>query len=105
MATKNFNEIKSTDPKHLARVAEYKREALAEHVAESLAQLRSLREITQVAIAAELDTPQSNVSRMEHQEDLLLSTVRAYVEALGGRLELSVVFGDGQDLKRVLLEV
>jgi hypothetical protein len=35
---------------------------------------------------------QSNVSRLERQDDLYLSTLQGYVEALGGQLEVSAVF-------------
>jgi hypothetical protein len=36
------------------------------------------------------------VSRLEHGDDAKLSTLRAYVEALGGRLELVAVFDDDE---------
>jgi hypothetical protein len=58
--------------------------------------LRQARQLTQVALAARLDIPQNAVSRMERRTDLLLSTMRGYVEALGGRLELKVVFPDAE---------
>lgn len=34
--------------------------------------------------------PQSNVSRLEKGSDMLLSTLRQYVEAIGGKLDLTV---------------
>jgi len=37
---------------------------------------------------------QPNISRIEHQDDAYLSTLRSYVEALGGRLEVRAVFED-----------
>ena len=37
---------------------------------------------------------ESNVSRVERGQDVYLSTLRSYVEALGGRLELTAVFPD-----------
>jgi hypothetical protein len=58
--------------------------------------LRQARLQTQVALAERLDIPQTAVSRMERRTDLLLSTMRKYVEALGGRLELRAVFPDGE---------
>ncbi len=42
-----------------------------------------------------LGVTQANISRIEHEEDLYLSTLRSYVEALGGRLEVNAVFADG----------
>jgi len=58
--------------------------------------LRQARLQTQVALAERLDIPQTAVSRIERRTDLLLSTMRKYVEALGGRLELRAVFPDGE---------
>jgi hypothetical protein len=57
--------------------------------------LRQARQQTQVALAKQLDIPQGAVSRLERRTDLLLSTLRHYVEGLGGQLELRVVFPDG----------
>ena len=53
-------------------------------------------------MASCLAIAQSNVSSIEHQDDLLLSTLKQYVEGLGGRLELAVVF---DDTERVVLDV
>ena len=39
---------------------------------------------------------QANISRIEHEEDLDLSTLRGYVAALGGQLEVNAVFPDGK---------
>lgn len=63
----------------------------------TLAELRRRAGVTQTRLAADLDITQGSVSRIEHQSDLVLSTIRNYVEALGGRLELRAVF-DGESL-------
>ncbi len=63
----------------------------------TLAELRRRVGLTQTRLAADLDVTQGSVSRIEHQSDLVLSTIRSYVEALGGRLELRAVF-DGESL-------
>jgi DNA-binding XRE family transcriptional regulator len=57
-----------------------------------LAELRHELHITQEELARALDVSQSNVSRIERAEDLYLSTLRGYVEALGGKLEINAVF-------------
>lgn len=49
---------------------------------------------SQAEVAAELGVSQANVSRIERAKDLQLSTLEKYVHALGGRLELRVVFDD-----------
>ena len=79
------------DPVRRSRVDDYKH-AMREAVV--LAQLRESRAVTQQELAGALEVSQPNVSRIEHQDDLFLSTLRSYVEALGGRLELRAVFDD-----------
>jgi hypothetical protein len=46
------------------------------------------------ALLAALEMTQANVSRIEHEDDIYLSTLRRYVEALGGQLEVHAVFPD-----------
>ena len=57
------------------------------------------REITQVELARRLAVSQATVSKFE-KSNPTVSTVKRYVEALGGRLEMAAVFDDG----RMLLE-
>jgi transcriptional regulator with XRE-family HTH domain len=61
----------------------------------ALGRLRESRAVTQRALADKLAVSQANISRIEHEEDVYISTLRSYVEALGGRLELRAVFDDG----------
>lgn len=61
--------------------------------------LRALREMTgktQEELAESLKASQGQVSVMERREDHLLSTLRRYVEALGGELEVLAKFDDKQ---------
>jgi len=93
--TRPFAELKAkvmADPESRAQVAMYKR-AMLDAVA--LAKLREQRGVTQREVAGELGVTQANVSRIEHEEDLYLSTLRGYVAALGGELEVNAVFPDG----------
>lgn len=62
--------------------------------AERLFEIRKELGITQADVAEAMGISQGNVSTLEHREDALLSTVRAYIEALGGELELKARFGD-----------
>jgi transcriptional regulator with XRE-family HTH domain len=66
---------------------------------EALAALRQARALTQVAVAQQLGVAQGEVSRIEHQADLLLSTMVRYVESMDGDLALLVRFGDGQTIE------
>jgi len=60
-----------------------------------LARIRAERRVTQVELAARLDRSQGNISELERRSDVYLSSLREYVEALGGELEVSAVF-DGK---------
>jgi len=93
--TKKFNELRErpdqNTPERRANVAEYRR-AMEDAVA--LNKLRESRNVTQVDLATELGVSQGNVSRMENRSEIYLSTLRDYIEALGGRLEITAVFDD-----------
>lgn len=60
----------------------------------TLHELRKETGLTQVKVSEILDMPQSNVSRLEKNSDMLLSTLRTYVEAIGGKLNLTVELPD-----------
>ncbi len=60
-----------------------------------LAQVRRDRGETQVGLAARMGVAQNQVSRLEHQTDALLSTLVAYLGALGGELRLVASFPHG----------
>ena len=60
----------------------------------NLAELRRHRELTQVELAQRLERTQASISAMEAAGDNLLSTYRAAIESMGGRLELVAVFDD-----------
>ena len=81
-----------------AKREEIRGEARAELERMGFGKLRQARQQTQADLAERLDVPQAAISRMERRSDLLLSTLRHYVEALGGRLELRAVFPDGEFL-------
>jgi DNA-binding XRE family transcriptional regulator len=94
MRTRQFREFAAhvvSTPEGRARVDEYKRVI---DDARKLAALRAERGVSQRAIAAELGVSQANISRIEHEEDIYLSTLRRYVTALGGELEISAIFPD-----------
>lgn len=61
----------------------------------SLAELRQARRFSQEVLAERLGARQASVSKLERRTDLHLSTLRAYVEALGGQLEVIARFPDG----------
>lgn len=58
----------------------------------TLKDLRHAAEQTQQDLAATLGVGQDTISRLEKRSDMLLSTMRRYVEAMGGSLELVAQF-------------
>ena len=58
----------------------------------TLKELRKARDLTQHQLAETLGIRQATVAQMEKRSDLMLSTLRSYVEAMGGRLSLTVEF-------------
>ena len=60
----------------------------------TLQELRRARKITQVRMAKELGIGQDGVSKLEKRADLMISTLRKTVEAMGGRLSLVAEFPD-----------
>ena len=92
--TKNFEELRTKlrrNPEASEYVEKY-RDALNAVLA--LTDLRETRGVTQQQLAQAWEVSQANVSRVEHEQDLYLSTLSAYVDALGGKLELTAVFPD-----------
>ncbi len=68
----------------------------AELIAEemTLRELRKARNLTQIRVAKQLGITQDSVSRLEKRSDLLLSTLRKTIEAMGGSLSLVAEFPD-----------
>lgn len=95
--TKTWKEIKTSRPDTPARRDAYEKgrqEAVASIVAHSLAELRKMRSVTQAELAHAIGVAQPSLSEQERRGDWRLSTLRQYVEGLGGRLEVSAVFDD-----------
>ena len=60
----------------------------------TLQMLRKAKKLTQAQLADSLNIQQATISNMEKRSDLMLSTLRSYVEAMGGKLSLTVEFPD-----------
>jgi DNA-binding XRE family transcriptional regulator len=91
VGTKKWSEIRRTkvpDVEEAAVAASGRalREALRLH------ELRSAKGLTQTELGNRLGISQVSVSQLERREDVYLSTLREYIEALGGELEVAAVF-------------
>jgi DNA-binding XRE family transcriptional regulator len=76
-----------------AKVTARTQKLIAEEKA--LRHLRQARDLTQQSMATLLHIDQAGVSKIENRSDMLLSTLRSYVEAMGGSLRLVAEFPDG----------
>lgn len=81
---------------YIKKLPAAERIAIAEGARQKIAAIRlqEAREasgLTQEEVAQRMGVTQASLSRMEHRPDVKLSNIRKYVEALGGRLEVSVV--------------
>ena len=61
---------------------------------DTLQKLRKARALTQEHVGRKLGKRQVSVAQLEKRSDFLLSTLRSYVNALGGELEITVRFDD-----------
>ena len=84
--------IAGLDPARRRKVEEMAAELIAKEM--TLRELRKARQLTQASVARELGINQDAVSRLEQRSDLLLSTLRRTVEAMGGSLSLIARFPD-----------
>lgn len=91
--TKPFTILKSQlSSKRKTRIQGHIKDALEEM---PLAELRQARKFTQQQIAQSLKIKQASVSKMESQTDMYISTIRKYIEAMGGELEIVAKFPEG----------
>ncbi len=91
--TKNFNTLRQRrSPEGQKRAR-----ALAEKYRAEMAldELREAREMTQQHLANLLGINQAAVSKMERRTDMYVSTLRAMIRAMGGRLEIVARFPEG----------
>lgn len=92
---KPFNQlIKNVPAERRERIEEQTKALITEY--RLLKALRQDRDVSQEELAELMGIRQASVSKMENQTDMQLSTLRRYVEALGGELELRVNFPDQQ---------
>ena len=83
-------------PERQERVRQRTRQILLEEA--TLRELRRARGLTKERMAEILEIAQENVSRLEGRADIKLSSLAAYVQALGGSLELRATFPDGSSV-------
>ncbi len=92
MGTTLKEKIARLDADHQVEIAAEAERLQAEYL--TLRDLRKARELTQAQLAETLGQNQVSIAKLEKRTDFLLSTLRRYIEAMGGRLDLVVEFPD-----------
>ena len=92
MATNVRDTLKGLSPARRKKIEARASALIAEEM--SLRDLRHALTLTQERMAETLGIGQDGISRLEKRSDLLLSTLRSYIEAMGGQLSLIAEFPD-----------
>jgi transcriptional regulator with XRE-family HTH domain len=90
---RNYKELQAK--MDLASLADNKQRVREELQRMALEELRRAKQLTQAEMAEMLDVPQSSISRIEQRADMYLSTLRNYIHAMGGVLQIQAVFPGG----------
>ena len=96
MPRTKFSELRDrllAEPGAVEKHAGARRETLEEI---RLFELRHGEAISQAELAGRLDVTQGAISKLEHSDDVRVSTLRQYLEGLGARLELVAVFDEDE---------
>jgi DNA-binding XRE family transcriptional regulator len=91
---KSFNQLRAKMSPESRKRAEAKTAAILRSL--PLHELRAARKVTQEQLAETLNLKQAAISRMERRTDVYISTLRRYIEAMGGELVISARFPDGE---------
>lgn len=91
--TKSLEDVlKQIDPKVIAE-AEVKAQKILATM--PLQELRHARHLSQEQLATVLHVQQGSISKLERRTDMYISTLRNFIRAMGGELEINAVFPDG----------
>jgi predicted XRE-type DNA-binding protein len=91
---RNFKDLQiKISPERRTRVEERVQKAIKEM---ALDELRTAREFTQAELSQVLKVDQGSISKLERRTDMYIGTLRRYIEAMGGSLQIRAVFPDGE---------
>lgn len=89
-------------PERQERIRRHTEELMAEL---PLQELRQARSLSQEELAEVLGLNQATISKLERRTDMYLSSLRRFVEAMGGELEISATFPEGRVRIQLLQEI
>ncbi|MFI4936964.1 MAG: helix-turn-helix domain-containing protein [Candidatus Berkiellales bacterium] len=91
--TKSFKNLRNKMSAKAQKLASEKTKQMLSEM--PLQELRQARQLSQESIADVLATKQANISRLEQRTDMFISTLRSYIEAMGGQLYIIARFPEG----------
>lgn len=91
---RNFKELQAK----MSPESRTRSEAKAKQIIDELAldELREARNLTQEQLARVLRVRQSSISKMEKRADMYISTLQAFIKAMGGELKIEAIFPEGR---------
>ncbi len=95
--TKHDDYMKKLSPERSAKIKARAQELIAEEL--TLSELRKARRLSQETLAEILQMRQGDLSKFERRADAYLSTIRRYVVAMGGTLDLIASFPNSKPVK------
>lgn len=93
MGTVPFSELTKDFTDEDRRIVEKTKQVLFMEY-DLVSQLRKDQDLTQKEVAEIMEIRQAAISKLENQEDILIGTLRRYIRALGGELEIRAKFPD-----------
>ena len=90
--SRSFSELTKDLSSERRERIERRKEELRQEM--TLAELRKAFSLTQDTLAKNLNVKQAEISKIENRADMLMSTLRNFVQAMGGELEVRAVFHD-----------
>lgn len=93
--TKPYKLLREKMPKHTREASALKTKKMLKEIM-ALKELRNALQLSQKKLADTLSVDQANISQIENRTDMFISTLRSYIEAMGGELDIIARFPDGE---------
>jgi len=91
---RSFDELRKQMSPERRKKNQEKAESILERL--PLYELRNARKLSQAQLAEAMNVNQASISKLEHRVDIYISTLRRYIEAMGGTLVIRATFPDGE---------
>ena len=96
---RNLEQLRAASKLSPEQLAEVDANVTAEVARMHLADIREARRFTQQTVATNLGMAQGDLSRLEHRTDAYVSTLRSFIEAMGGTFRMIAEFPDGDPVE------